>query len=858
MSSMIIISFHKYPVVLSVVAFNIFLFQFMAAQVSTELAGTSTDAAPWFRYINSFNYDQEIFVAVDALLFPEVDGTLSSVYVVHDKSQEQWTTDPSLSDVTVDGSALLSFQNAGLQSNIYMIASGLDLFEEEGAEPGVAYDIVVDLDGNGQLSDGDLIDGWEGAGCYVIRNLTNPGPYETVTATESANQYLTKRIWYPANIASLENLPVVVISHGWTHTYTYYDYLGEHMASYGYVVMAHRNDVGLGNAAGTQTASLSLIANVDDLIANQSTLFGGVLNNKMDTHHMAWIGHSTGGETPVRAYARLRNGENSSPWFTWQDVRLISSICPVAWLSADYTNPFDINYHQFLGGADKDASGFAGDNYYQPLTIFERATGNRQLTYIHGAGHEVFHGFDSSDTWPDSLAQGPGLLSKAQVHPVVKSYFLALCDLYVREHQTTREFFTRAYQDFHPFGIDSSITITNEYRDAHFSPKFVIDDFQSAPQQDEASSGASVLYNTDECYEVLMKDTDGSFAYDTAQPSNGMTRARFDDDPTCVVLAWNGQAYYQYNFEGMQQDFSAWDVLSFRACQLTRHPRNEALDSAIDFTLRLTDAGGNTAELPCASYARIVRNYQRDEGGELHLCLPDGDYSVWVGGTAYPEETFFEIPGYVGYSTTGNYTFAVATEDSCAAVDIYMYDEYGDGWDDGTMVLTNALTDTLAVGTLAFGSGPEPGEGWQNEFVTVRIPLMEFKLEGTGIDLTQITSLAFLFGGTKGVGQGALGLDDVELTGQSTIVSLVEQALPERRLSLRVYPNPATDRIYLEIDDHAQCKGMEVLDVAGQRIAFMDSIPPCWEIPSWLPAGVYAVRCACDGFFVSRSFVVAH
>ncbi|MBL7943326.1 MAG: T9SS type A sorting domain-containing protein, partial [Flavobacteriales bacterium] len=576
-----------------------------------------------------------------------------------------------------------------------------------------------------------------------------------------------------------------------------------------------------------------------------------------DTERMAWIGHSTGGETPVRAYTRLRNGENSSPYFGWEDIRVISSICPVAWFSADVVNPYDVNYHQFLGGADTDASGFAGDGYYQPLTIFERATGNRQLTYIHGAGHEVFHGFDSSDTWPDSLAQGPDLVSKAQVHKVVKAYFLALCDLYVKENQGARELFTRPYEDFHPYGIDPVMTITNEFRDALFAPRLVIDDFQTSFQPETASSGASVSMTVSEYYEVLMQDTDGSFSYDPGQPSNGMTRARFDDDPRCAVFAWSNAASLEYAPAFADQDFSSWDFLSFRACQLTRHPENDLLDGDIEFTVQLTDGNGNTSQLALSEYGKIKQTYQRDEGGELHLCLPDGVYEVIVGGTAFPSETFFEIPGYISYSTTGVYEFTIADGDSCTNVDIYMYDEYGDGWDDGELILLDENADTIAVGSLLGGLGPEPGEGWQNEFITVRIPLQEFLLNGTNLDLSDITMLSFLFGGTNGSQRGAIGLDDIELVQNNLIVSSVP-ATPDNILSgMRIYPNPSTSWIRFDFPTDRKVVSTEICDITGKVVATFQGLPNHWQIPSTWQSGVYIVRCTGDSFVVATRFIYA-
>jgi len=625
--------------------------------------------------------------------------------------------------------------------------------------------------------------------------------------------------------------------------------------------MSHWNDVGTGNPAATNTSSLSLIANIDHLLAFQSTLFSGVLNGKIDHHHMAWTGHSTGGETPVRAYTRLRNGENTSAQFAWEDVSVISSICPVAWFSAEFTNPMDVSYHQFLGGADTDASGFAADGYYQPLTIFERATGNRQLTYLHGAGHEVFHGFDSSEEWPDSLASGPNLISKAQVHPVVKSYFLALCELYVKENGAAKDFFTRSYSTFHPMGIDDAVVISNEYRDGYFTEKLVMDDFESMPETQTSSAGFSIDWGNTSPTEIIMQDVNNSFGYDPGQPSNGMTRARFDDDPNSEVFSWEGNDVVRYGTGDI--NFGLYDYFSFRACQLTRHPYNVTINGPITFSVELKDQDNTTSVINIAPYGTITQTYQRDEGGELHLCLPDGDYTVEVAGTLFPSETFFEIPGYIDYSTTGSYEFTIASGEPCTDVDVFMYDEYGDGWDNGYLILFNSLGDTVGYGSLFGGTGPVPGVGWQNEFCTIRIPIHDFLTNGSNIDLGHIQHFAFLFGDDEGAATGALGIDDIELVTKELNISTEVQEFPvAASLEFYLYPNPASEAVNLVFSQNPQTIPMntmiEIVDLSGKTVLRRELKNetfirlPVHEIAE----GFYFMRIANSEFSSTQTFVI--
>ncbi|MFN8397893.1 MAG: hypothetical protein U0176_24965, partial [Bacteroidia bacterium] len=472
------------------ILFAILLAAFMLpAQTEVELVGKPATNYPHFRWVQNVNTDQSVYMAIDGKLFPALNGVTADVYVVADRSASEWQQNPALVDVSFGGTSSCVFHNDSIQQNIYELALPNDLvaFNETGI--GIAYDVVIDVDGNGMLSAADFIDGGDGAGFYVVHDITQPGGLAVTVRDWSYSYPLAKRIWYPTNIANMGALPLIMISHGWTYTYTYYDHIGAYLASYGYIVVSHRNAVGAGDEAGTNTAAVSLIANVEHLIAEQDTILGGVLDGHIDHRHMGWMGHSTGGESPVRAYTRLHRGESFSSYFSWPDVQYISSICPVAWYSDAFVDPLEVNYHQFIGGADTDASGDPVDTYTQPLSIYERGEGNKSVIYVHGAGHAVFHNHPASNP----LASGPNLITRTQLHPFLKAYTLALSELYCKQNPAGKEFFTRSFADYHPMNTSDSVIISNEYREGQTTNKRVLDDFQSQSALNVASSGAAVV-----------------------------------------------------------------------------------------------------------------------------------------------------------------------------------------------------------------------------------------------------------------------------------------------------------------------------------------------------------------------------
>jgi hypothetical protein len=89
-----------------------------------------------------------------------------------------------------------------------------------------------------------------------------------------------------------------------------------------------------------------------------------------------------------------------------------------------------------------------------------------------------------------------------------------------------------------------------------------------------------------------------------------------------------------------------------------------------------------------------------------------------------------------------------------------------------TVVLVDGTGAESAVDVSSFGVltetyprfGEGPGEGWANEFNTIRIPVTAFDADGRAIDLGDIRSIRFAFGPSYGSELGRIGLDDVEVT----------------------------------------------------------------------------------------------
>ncbi|HVP13839.1 MAG TPA: hypothetical protein VMV94_21880, partial [Phycisphaerae bacterium] len=225
--------------------------------IPVQLAGNSLTAYPYFEYVKAFNRNATIQLALDPTRYPGIVGQTADVYVVEHKSPGLWQIDPSLVDVTAGGAKTVTFLGSTIQGNTFTITgpnelSALVYDPETGDFTGLghAYDMVVDFNRNGQLDGGDYIDGFgPEAGLYVIHDTSQLGPLAVTDVTPYSVGTIhgipagdtMEVLYYPTNIQSMTPRPLIVIGHGNGHQYTWYDHIGHHMASYGYIVMSHQN-----------------------------------------------------------------------------------------------------------------------------------------------------------------------------------------------------------------------------------------------------------------------------------------------------------------------------------------------------------------------------------------------------------------------------------------------------------------------------------------------------------------------------------------------------------------------------------------------------------------------------------------
>jgi hypothetical protein len=576
--------------------------------LSLEMAGRSLVAFPHFDFVRVFNEGATVEIAIDPANAP--GSVPCDVYLVADRTADEWSNDPALIDVRPSGSQPATFDGLSIQDNTFALTGSASLDGANGTSFGVDYDLVCDCNRNGVLDGADLIDGLDDGGFTVVRSTTSLGPLPTSNVSYTGGTFRGQRTWYPSDLATMGELPLVVISHGNGHAYTWYDYLQQHLASFGYVVMSHQNNT----QPGIETASTTTLDNTDYFLGNLDTIAGGIFEGHVDSSRITWIGHSRGGEGVARAYDRLFDGDFVPVHYTIDDIRLVSSIAPNDYLGRLQSNPHGVAYHMLIGAADGDNGGWPDRESDAPFHVFERAEGYRQATNVHGADHNDFNCCGFNDF------EGPAgtEIGRPEAQRVAKALYLALVEHYVDGSRAARDFLWRQYEVLRPIGVDADTIVDHEYVEGPHDGLFVIDDFQSAPSLATSSSGGAVTGDVAARFEGRHDDTDGTFTWSAGDPMNGMSRGRPDDLSKGTVFQWSPGAdrFLEFEVVPAARDFTDDVYLTFRACQGTRHPETVAELGDTSFTVTLRDGSGGTSSIDFLAYgAGLQEPYQRTGSG---------------------------------------------------------------------------------------------------------------------------------------------------------------------------------------------------------------------------------------------------
>jgi hypothetical protein len=578
---------------------------------TTELAGLFLAEYPHFDYVQTFNEGDRVFFALDPTQFSVGAGQTVDLYIVDARDEAGWLADGTLIDVR-GAPQTVTLGASDIQSSRFFLSGSNGLSGAAGTGLGVPYDVVCDVNRNGQLDAFDVIDGFgDVAGFHVVHDLTQPGPLAVtellynVQAGTVTTGFQGQNLFYPTDIATLGELPLIVVSHGNGHQYTWYDHIGLHMASYGYIVMSHRNNT----VPGVQTAATTTLEHTDAFLGQLATIAGGALVGHVDSSRIVWMGHSRGGEGIAIAYDRIVDGSWNPVNYDISDLILLSSIAPTDFEGPTDTNPHSAVFSLWTGGADSDVNGCAFSNVVQTFHLHDRANRWRQSISLHGVGHGDFHNGAAP-----TFATGPCIVGRGNTHEIMRGYLLPLVKHYAEGSVPARDYLWRQWESFHPVGAPAQnmcVHVDLMFREDP-SLAFVVDDYQSETGTGTSSSGGTVTFTVERLTEGRLDDANTVFTDNPADAMNGMTGASAQDTSRGVVFDWDDDFFYELGIITGERDFTDDKYLTFRACQATRHPLTDTADEDMTFTVSLIDGSLTSSSIGIGAYGGgIEEPYQR-------------------------------------------------------------------------------------------------------------------------------------------------------------------------------------------------------------------------------------------------------
>lgn len=550
--------------------------------------------------------DDPVHARLDLAGLDDRLGLVARVHVVPHVPPADRLADPGLDDATGEAEAVTVDEAAA--ATPFRLAPADALAPGPGQHP-TGWDVVLDFGDDGRVDPGDVVVGLDSSGAFhVAGDLTAPGPYAVEQRfVRGPRLFLDQQLFWPTDAPAGERLPLVVVSHGNGHDLTWYDHIGTHLASWGFVVTSHRNNT----EPGIEAASVTTYENTEHLLANLDTIADGALVDLVDPDRIGWIGHSRGGEGIVRAWRKVASGEFTPTTYGTEDVRALLSLAPTVFQGVGRSGPEDVPYVVVVGGADGDVTGGPDCDLCQSMRIAGAARGQARILNVQGASHNVFH--NGVGSFDDGI--GPDQVGRRLVHPLLNGLLLAWAGEHLLGRTAYAEVWAQLAGPVPPLGFPPEVIRTGATRGGYDERESTfVDHFQDAPEPETASSGAAVACDGVAAEELRLDDANVTFSWNGTDLANGMTVAARDGFAAGLVVTWDAPGTCTWTLPSPVdvRDAFAFDV---SAARLTRHPSLAAGPAGLGFAVELVDADGTVARVPTAEAGLLPTPYLRGGAG---------------------------------------------------------------------------------------------------------------------------------------------------------------------------------------------------------------------------------------------------
>ncbi len=250
---------------------------------------------------------------------------------------------------------------------------------------------------------------------------------------------LNARVWYPDGPGPY---PLVLVVHGNHDMKDFsdpgYAYLGEMLASRGYIVASVDENFINGNIRGENDARGWILLRHLQLFRTWNREAGTPFHGKVDMHHIALIGHSRGGEAvaDAAAFNHLRRyPDDATLTFDFHfDIKGVVSIAPV---DGQYLPTGrgvvmrNVSYLVFEGSHDGDVSSFHGLRLYNRLRFTDGRFHFKAAVYVYRANHGQWNTvWQNKDNGPRSqrILDLRALLPQPEQRRIAKIYISAFLE----------------------------------------------------------------------------------------------------------------------------------------------------------------------------------------------------------------------------------------------------------------------------------------------------------------------------------------------------------------------------------------------------------------------------------------------
>ena len=332
-------------------------------------------------------------------------------------------------------------------------------------------------------------------------SVLNRNPMDKLTGFFSKYDFaeapIKGQIWYPGGMSGC---PVLFFVHGnhdaATPSYLGYDYLGEYLASNGYVVVSVDENIINDLHEGNDKRAILLLENMKAIL-EENEREGSPIYGLIDPDRIVIGGHSRGGEMVADAY--LFNGLERYPEdgnYRFDHHFNISGIIAVAPVVDQYmpvsqaVQIKDTNYLLLHGSNDQDVSSMMGEKQYNNL--YFTGDGDEQYikssVYILGANHGQFNslwGRYDGEGAMNGYLNTCNFIDEAEQKLIAKAYIRVFLDKVLKQDDT----YASLLSDIGPYRsfLPRTVYITDHYDSGYTQLCSFDDTFDIAHPSDKVS-----------------------------------------------------------------------------------------------------------------------------------------------------------------------------------------------------------------------------------------------------------------------------------------------------------------------------------------------------------------------------------